>query len=378
MTARLVLHWCVVALLAMGVGQLSPDVHPDGRVTLRLQAPDARDVAVRGLGPRRRLEREASGVWSVTIDPLPPDIYLYNFVVDGEVITDPGNPLVKTIYPRGGQSLLHVRGARGAALWEPSERGPRGRVTRHVYQSAVIGNTRDYYVYTPPGYDPARRQPYPVLVLLHGLSDDASAWMTVGAANVILDNLIGQGRATPMVAVAPLGYGTAGMLIDSPEDHGGEEMMPNFSRALLEEVLPRVEAAYHVTRSRKQRAIAGLSMGGAQAVFVGLHHLETFASVASFSGAFNMWPGLDSVETGRAFGGLAELFPGVDRRVNGRLRLLWLSCGADDLLIGVHDEFTEWLRGRGVRFTGTTVPGYGHAWALWRRNLADLAARLFH
>jgi enterochelin esterase family protein len=154
-------------------------------------------------------------------------------------------------------------------------------------------------------------------------------------------------------------------------------MMPNFSRALLEEVLPRVEAAYHVARSRDERAIAGLSMGGAQAVFVGLRHLETFASVASFSGAFNMWPGLGPVETGGAFGGLPEVFPQLDRRVNTRLRLLWLSCGADDLLIGVHDRFADWLRGRGVRFTGTTVPGYGHAWTLWRRNLADLAPRLF-
>src|SRR5262249_35055508 len=148
--------------------------------------------------------------------------------------------------------------------------GPRGSVTHHFYKSALIGDNRDYFVYTPPNYDPKRATPYPVFFLLHGLGDDAAAWLNVGAANVILDNLINQGKAQPMIMVNTLGYGTA----EGTRGAMSADMIPTFAKALVEEVLPQVEKSYHAARDRLQHAIAGLSMGGAESIYTALHYSD--------------------------------------------------------------------------------------------------------
>jgi enterochelin esterase family protein len=169
-------------------------------VTFRLRAPNAKEVAVTGVGQRLAMQKDEQGVWSATTDTLKPDIYTYSFSVDGANFIDPANPLLKTSYGSAGQSLLHVP---GPAVWEPAE-GPRGTVNHHFYKSASIGDDRDFFVYTPPGYDAHRKEPYPVFFVLHGLGDDAAAWVNVGAANVILDNLINSGKAKPMIMVNTL------------------------------------------------------------------------------------------------------------------------------------------------------------------------------
>jgi len=350
----------------------SPEVSADGRITFRLRAPGAQQVTVRGLPARLTMQKDATGVWSATTEPLPPDIYLYTFGIDGANVTDPANTDVKTSYPSGAQSIVHVP---GDALWEPRT-GERGVVSLHHYHSAIVGNERPFFVYTPPGYDAARPDPYPVLYLLHGLTDDASAWMTVGAANVILDNLINEHRAVPMIVVCPLGYGTAGMLIDAPDDQGGPAMMPNFARALVEEVMPRVEQAYHARHDASGRAIAGLSMGGAEAIFTTFSHPGTFAWTGSFSGAFNMWPRSSSSTDPSTF--VDDVFPQFNDTAANQLQLLYVTCGTDDFLMGMHDRVTEWLTSKHVTFVGSTTPGYGHVWPLWRRNLVDFVPRLFH
>ena len=199
-------------------------------------------------------------------------------------MNDPANPLFKTSYGSAGSSLVHVP---GTVSWEPAPGVARGAVTRHFYHSAVAGDDRDYWVYTPANYDPKRKEAYPVLYLLHGLGDEAGSWLGVGAANVILDNLIAQGKAKPMIMVTPLGYGNSG----GPAGAMGADMLPGYARTVLEEVMPQVEKDYNVSRDRTQRAIAGLSMGGAEATFVGLNHLDKFAWIGSFSGAYVMWPG---------------------------------------------------------------------------------------
>jgi enterochelin esterase family protein len=274
-----------------GFGQAvkSPEVSPDGRVTFRLRAPNAKEVFVNGVGERLAMQKNDQGIWTATTDPMKPDIYSYAFSVDGATFDDPGNPLFKTAYGSAGQSMVHVP---GPVSWEPGSDVPRGAVTRHFYHSAVVGDDRDYWVYTPANYDPKRREGYPVLYLLHGLGDEASSWFGVGAANVILDNLIAQGTAKPMVMVTPLGYGTAG------GGMGGSNMLEYFAKALVEEVMPRVEKTYNVSKDRNQRAIAGLSMGGAEATFTGLNHLDKFAWIGSFSGAYVMWPGANGGRRG--------------------------------------------------------------------------------
>jgi enterochelin esterase family protein len=228
-----------------------------------------------------------------------------------------------------------------------------------------------------------------VLYLLHGLFDETHAWVDVGAANVILDNLIADGKATPMLMVNTLGYGNA----DGPAGHRRVDMLPNFGRIQIEEVLPRVEQRYNVSRQPAGRAIAGLSMGGAEATLVGLNHLDTVGWIGSFSGAYNLWPltrPADSMDPTAQpprpgtmprieldVAGLPKSYPGLDRSSNAKIRLLWIACGTADVLIGVNRQFKAYLDSKGVAATYTEVPEQGHVWPLWRRNLAEFAPLLF-
>jgi enterochelin esterase-like enzyme len=373
-----------------GMSLKSPEVSSDRRVTFRLRAPNAKEVFVEGVGQRLPMQKNDQGIWTATTEPMTPDIYTYSFSVDGLTMNDPSNPLFKTGYGSPGQSLFHVP---GAVVWEPVEGIVRGAVTHHFYHSAVAGDDRDFYVYTPSNYDPRLKEPYPVLYLLHGLGDDSNGWLCIGAANVILDNLIAQGKAKPMIMVNTLGYGNAG----GPSGALSEGMLAKYTRTLLEEVMPQVEKAYNVSRDRNQRAIAGLSMGGAEATFVGLNHLDKFAWIASFSGAYVMWPGARSssggvvnapLEPAPGPGGrggaqaldmsaISKVFPGLDSKANTRLRLLWLGCGADDGLITVNRQFEEWLASKNIQFTKVETAGRGHEWPLWRQYLAEITPLLF-
>jgi enterochelin esterase family protein len=393
----------------------SPEVSPDGKVTFRLRAPNAKEVFVTGIGQRLAMEKNEQGVWTATTEPLKPDIYAYSFSVDGATFNDPGNSRFKTAYGSAGQSEVFVPGP-GPVSWAPAKDAPRGAVTRHFYHSAVAGDDRDFWVYTPANYDPKRKEPYPTLYLLHGLGDDSNSWIESGAANAILDNLIAQGKAKPMVMVNPLGYGLAG----GPATAMGADMIPSYARTVLEEVMPQVEKAYNVSKDRNDRAIAGLSMGGAEATFVGLNHLDKFAWIGSLSGAYVMWPRANggaggrgvvgappappappaagaapappappgAAPGGRGTGGgrggqsidtatIEKNFPNLDAKANAQIRLLWIVCGADDGLLGVNRAFEEWLKSKDVKFTALEVPGMAHVWPLWRQNLTDLAPMLF-
>src|SRR5262245_12847375 len=185
---------------------ISPDVQPDGRVTFRLRATNATTVLMRCEGVKAtNMIKDDQGVWSLTSEPLAPDFYVYSFNVDGVRVIDPNNPLLKYNL-LNSESQVHVPGPKSLS-WEIND-VPRGRVNHHFYKSTVANDERDFYVYTPPGYDSAARKRYPVFYLLHGFSDDASAWTSIARANVILDNLIARQQARPMLIVMPLGYGT--------------------------------------------------------------------------------------------------------------------------------------------------------------------------
>lgn len=331
------------------------------------------------------MQKNDQGIWSVTIDSLAPDYYTYSLVVDGTSINDPSNRQVQTGW-NGFQSMFAVP---GPDPWLPAAGVARGAISRHRFRSNIAGDEREFFVYTPAGYDPRRSRPYPILYLLHGLGDDAERWMNGGAAPVILDNLIAQGRAVPMVVVTPLGYGTsAGPNADSAA------IVTGSTKILLGEVMPLVEKAYNVSRNRDQRAIAGLSMGGAEAIYTALNHIDEFAWVGSFSGAFVMWPREAQPEAagspaapaaggGRGRGapltpaGLNKLYPGATSSINSRLKLLWISCGTADGLLGVNRQFKEWLRSKNVRFVEQEAENVGHVWPLWRQNLSELVPRLF-
>src|SRR5260370_1132692 len=181
---------------------VSPEVHADHTVTFRFRDPNAKEVFLAREGAQRvAMQNDDQGLWSLTTDPLPPDIYGYSFIADGVALIDPSNSLMKPNL-LNTQSAVHVPGP-SSLPWEIND-VPRGMVHHHFYKSGVVGDNRDYYVYTPPGYDPASKKLYPVLYLLHGYSDGADGWSAVGRANVILDNLIAQGKAKPMLIVMPL------------------------------------------------------------------------------------------------------------------------------------------------------------------------------
>ena len=406
----------------------SPEISADGAVTVRLRAPDAQKVSVSGLGQRVDLQKDEKGVWSATIEGLKPDIYMYQFTVDGGTINDPSNPHLATSFGTGGRSVVTVP---GTSPWTQTTGVAHGTVSQVRFHSDVVGDDRDLFVYTPPNYDPKRKEPYPVFYLLHGLGDDAQSWLTQGGANFTMDNLIAQGKAVPMIVVNPLGYGTAN------GGQGPRDMLNIFMKTFLTEVIPRVEAGYNVSKDRKDHAIAGLSMGGAEATLTGLNNLDKFAYIGSFSGAYVMWPGANvprtpappqaapgamgaegnrptattppvapgpatQAETGSRPGtptntaGLGPAagpgpmrrpnldesiidtnFANLNAKANSQIKLLYIVCGTADGLIGVNRQFKTWLKDRGVNFTDVEVPDMAHVWPLWRQNLTDFAPLLF-
>ena len=344
---------------------VSPEVHPDNTVTFRYRAPNAQEVKLEREGTDPvAMQKDDQGVWSLTTAALPPDYYGYSFLVDGVRTLDAFNHgLVPNLISPG--NYVHVPGP--SLPWEITD-VPRGEIHHHFYKSAVANDERDYYVYTPPAYNPAAKTTYPVLYLLHGFSDDASGWTAVGHMNVIMDNLIAQGKAKPMIVVMPLGYGTLeivrngwGGLVNHPEIR--EQNLSKFREAFVTEVMPKIESEYQVTNDRNSRAIAGLSMGGAESLLTGLNNLDKFAWVGAFSA-----------------GGLPEPFeknfPGLDGKANQQLKLLWIACGTEDRLITANRNLREWLKSKGINHTDIETPGM-HTWMVWRRNLTELTGLLF-
>lgn len=344
---------------------LTPEVHPDNSVSFRFRAPNAQEVklAREGTDPVA-MQKDDQGVWSVTTAPEAPDYYGYSISVDGVRNLDPYNhALVPNLISPG--NAVHVPGP-ASLPWELND-VPHGEIHHHFYKSTVAEDQRDFYVYTPPGYNPTAKTTYPVLYLLHGYSDDASGWTAVGHANVIFDNLIAQGKVKPMIVVMPLGYGTMEIITLGWGAWSHTDVRDrNFSRfreALLTEVMPKVESQYRITKNRNSRAIAGLSMGGSESLLTGLNNLDKFAWIGAFSS-----------------GGIPDEFemdfPGLDAKANQQIRVLWIACGTDDRLITLNRNLREWLKSKGVQHTDIETPGM-HTWMVWRRNLAEFAGLLF-
>jgi enterochelin esterase-like enzyme len=346
----------------------SAEVHADGSITFRYKDPASSEVLLHldGTDKPLSMEKDNDGAWSVITAPLPPEIYGYGFEVDGRSQLDPQNPVITpNLLHRG--NMVTVRGS-VPQPWETRD-VPHGVVHHHFYTSKVVLGLADgqseYYVYTPPGYEAKKGKPYPVLYLLHGWSDMANAWIAVGQANYILDNMITEHKVTPMLVVMPLGYGEM-KFVNSGEgvwndDTAVARNVALFSRALLTEILPQVESEYRVSRKRDDRAITGLSMGGLESLTIGLTHSDRFGWVGGFSSAL----GHQEQEQ------LATL--------NGKsagLRLLWIACGTEDHLITSNRNFIAWLKSKGVPLTAVEPPGM-HTWMVWRDNLAHFAPLLF-
>ncbi len=354
-----------LAVPAFAQQLVSPEVQTDNRVTFRLRAPNAKNVQLHCEGvTNSTMQKDDHGVWTFTSEPLEPDIYVYSFSVDGLHVIDPANPLIKYNL-LNTESQVHVPGPK-SLLWEIND-VPHGILHHHFYHSAAAGDDRDFIVYTPPGYNPSSRKRYPVLYLLHGYSDDTTAWPAAGRANVIVDNLIAREQAKPMIIVMPLGYGTMDIVKNGwgrGRDPGlWQRNVDKFGEALLDEVMPQVEKSYRVSTDRRSRAIAGLSMGGAESLTVGLNHLDRFAWVGAFSAG-----GLDT--------NYAAQFPALGSKANDKLRLLWIGCGRDDHLLAGNQQFCGWLQSQNIRYTWVESAG-AHSFLVWRRYLGEFAPLLF-
>jgi enterochelin esterase-like enzyme len=346
----------------------SPEVGPDRRVTFRLVAPKATDAILTGefMDGGKSLEKDDNGVWKITVGPLEPEIYNYNFTIDGVRTIDPNNPNVKTgSTPSTISSILEVPGERPA--FYDGQPVPHGEVHTHWYRSKSLNALRRLTVYTPPGYGRNAQTRYPALYLFHGANADETAWIRLGHANLILDNLFAAGKARPFVVVMPFGYGIPP---GTTQPAAAAQTVPDnttlFGRDLMEDVIPFIESQYHIYTDRDHRAIAGLSMGGGQSLGIGLNHLELFSQVAGFSAA------LRPAEFQKTFGALAA----DPEAANKKLRLLWVGCGNQDSLFAPAKSFSEFLSQHKIRHTFKESAG-AHTWIVWRRYLNELAPLLF-
>jgi enterochelin esterase-like enzyme len=339
---------------------VSPEVRPDRTIVFRLRAPEAARVTLSFAGSKP-MSKDDSGVWSATVGPVEPEIYQYNFVVDGVRILDPGNPNLKNGRALDA-SIVEVPG--NPPRFDQLQSVPHGALQIRTYLSTALKKPRRLYVYTPPQYDLEPNRRFPVLYLRHGSGDNEENWSDTGRAGVILDNLIAQHKAMPMLIVMPNGD-TDGSWAggSSPE---GIEML---SQELLVDIIPMIDRTYRVASGRENRAIAGLSMGGGQAFTMGLKHLELFAWVGEFSS------GLVSDTEFR----LEKYLPGFldhPAEINRKLKLFFLSCGTEDPRYPGQLDLADNLKQHNIRYVWYPTPG-AHEWKVWRHGLAEFAQKVF-
>ena len=334
----------------------SPDVHPDGTVVFRLRAPRATQVIVRGEWQTGDIPMtNDNGVWSATVGPLPREVYAYSFVVDGLTIVDPQNTAVKLSARGATQSIVTIPGD-PPGLHDLRD-VPHGAVQEHWYPSKTLSSVRHLFVYTPPGYERGNTA-YPVLVLLHGAGNAESNWVSMGRANVILDNLIATKAAAPMLLVMPFGHAVPQ---GAPNESENNRL---FETELLTDILPFVDAHYRTARGSAKRGVAGLSMGGMQALALGLRHPEVFA-----------WVGVFSPIMERDFETRYEKELANTAALN-KLSLFFVGCGTEDQLFKGTAALHDTLAARGVTHTYRTGEGR-HSWVVWRKHLIEVAQKAF-
>jgi len=357
-----------------GPGPVSPQVNPDNSVTFRYEAPSARSVVLSAQFPGTPLtmEKDGSGIWSATTEPIKPDLYPYNFIVDGIRVMDPANP---DFFPneRFKASLVDIPG--NPPLLHSLRDVPHGTVTYEYYPSTGI-TTGSLMVYTPPGYDRDLSVSYPVFYLVGGTTDTEETWFRAGRANLILDNLIAEGKARPMIIVMPYGNIEGRNAVqtglpkpDDPADREGTEAImraKTFEEDLLNYIIPYIESNYRVLNDSGHRAIGGFSRGGGQALRTGFGNIDKFAWICCYSAYL----------TEKEMTGTFSQVIDRPRITNKTLRLLWVSVGKDDFLFKQTEEFLGFLKKEKVRHKSLITPG-GHTWMNARLYFAETAKLLF-
>jgi enterochelin esterase-like enzyme len=378
-----------------------PCISPDHRVTFRVAAPDAQKVRVR-LGPGFDMSKGPDGLWYATSAPQVVGFHYYTFSIDGAVVADPAT---RTFFGSGfDNSAIEVPEPAAEADYYSLKDVPRGDVRQRWYFSKVTGQWRRAFIYTPPDYDSNARARYPVLYLLHGWGENEQSWHAQGRVDVIMDNLIAGKQTKPMIIVmdnlnavrpgesAAL-YGARGSLTqavaEAPQPpgpapagraagggpiggagRGGRGPLGSavFTDMMLTDLIPMVERSFRVAPGRENRAMAGLSMGGAQTFVTALAHLDTFAYVGGFSGSSGGGAGFDpKTSNGGVFADAAAF--------NKKVKVLFLGIGSAE---GPNTKnFSEQLTRAGITNVYYESPGTAHEWLTWRRSFREFAPRLF-
>jgi enterochelin esterase family protein len=351
----------------------SPQVADDRHVTFRILASKAQSVRlaagdIPGNGQGTAMTQGTNGVWDVTVGPLPPGSFRYNFNVDSVSVIDPRNPATSESNANTW-SLVNVPGAEFMDLRDV----PHGAVAEVTYFSKTLQRFRRMHVYTPPGYQSGKGH-FPVFYLLHGASDSDASWSTVGRAGFIVDNLIADQKAKPMVVVMPAGH--TGPFV--PRAPGAPRPPDKFVNEFLDDIMPYVESHYRVRTQRGNRAIAGLSMGGGQTLNIGIPHLDKFAYLGVFSsGVFGI--------TGRGAATNAPAGPSWeeqnaaaldDPKLKKGLKLIWFATGKDDFLISTSRATVALLEKHHFNVSFKETEG-AHTWMVWRAYLNEFAPQLF-
>jgi enterochelin esterase family protein len=340
----------------------SPVVHPDRTVTFNFRAPGARKVELSGqfLKTSQPMATNAAGLWTFTVGPVEPNLYPYSFVVDGVSVADPNNEF---IFPneRFKNSLVDIPGDKPAIYAALDV--PHGEVTYCFYNSKTLKTIRPLVVYTPPGYQAGSKK-YPVLYLVSGTTDTEETWFKVGRANFILDNLIAQQLAVPMIVVMP--YGNMPTGTPDPTTPQAADMYKVFAQELTADIMPYVESHYRAIPDREKRAIAGFSRGGGQTLFAGLSNLDKFAYIGSFSAYL----------TPEVFDKYFSNLAANPEETNKKLKLFWLGVGSDDFLYKNAQTFMDLLKEKKIE-RKTLITTGGHTWMNARHYLTETAQLCF-
>lgn len=330
----------------------SPDVNTDGSVTFRYYSRTAQSVLLKGefLSAPLPFVKDTSGIWSVTVKDIKPDIYPYSFNVDNVELADPNNTYVFA-NERFKRSILDVPGK--TPLVHSLQNVPHGKISYRYYNSATLGTTRQLLVYTPPGFNPNSKTKYPVLYLIHGGSDTEETWTKVGNANFIADNLIAQGKAVPMIIVMP--YGNV-----------RPKPMPDFTKDVINDIIPFIEANYPVYNDSKNRAVAGFSVGGGQTLNIGLTNTDKFAYICSYA------PFTATEEFQKNF---TNYSPDANK-INQQVKLFTISVGTEDFLYESVKNNIAMFEEKKIKVKSYIVPG-GHTWMNCKLFLATTLQEIF-
>lgn len=334
-------------------GAAYPRVLPDSRAQFLVKAPDAKTVQI-DLGKRYDMKRNEAGEWTCTTDPLGPGFHYYFLIVDGVSVADPAS---ESFYGCGMKaSGIEIPYAAGINQYYLAD-VPRGEVRMKRYFSKTANAWRRMFVYTPPCYEKSNKE-YPVLYLLHGGGEDERGWSQQGRTDIIMDNLIAKGEATPMVIVMPDGNSA------------------DFTSELLNECIPLVEATYRVKTNPANRALAGLSMGGIQTLNIGITHPELFSYLGVFSSgwiAASVPAGMGKMDTEKYYSLLKER-PDF---FNKNFKKFWLSMGGkEDIAYENCQVMMKRFDEIGIKYSYFDTPG-GHTWPVWRESLYQFAPLIF-